>query len=175
MTQLAILRSIGATPKQVSNIVIKEGLAMCLLSIPFGIVFGFLGVWTTVKIMNIKITNLLGTGQLIIRFHLSVILFPLILGMTIIFMATYGLAKKAGKVSPISFIKGNTENEKIKIPLVLLSVRVVSYGFTISNKIYWQSFVIGFLINLFVVLIASLIPLNKLKKMNLVETIRHVE
>ena len=108
---------------------------MCLLSIPFGIVFGFLGVWTTVKIMNIKITNLLGTGQLIIRFHLS----------------------------------------EIKIPLVLLSVRVVSYGFTISNKIYWQPFVIGFLINLFVVLIASLIPLNKLKKMNLVETIRNVE
>ena len=114
MTQFAILRSIGATPKQISNIVIKEGLAMCLLSIPFGIVFGFLGVWTTVKIMNIKITNLLGTGQLIIRFHLSVILFPLILGMTTIFMATYGPAKKAGKVSPISFIKGNTENEKIK-------------------------------------------------------------
>lgn len=56
--------------------------------------------------MNIKITNLLGTGQLIIRFHLSVILFPLILGMTTIFMATYGPAKKAGKVSPISFIKG---------------------------------------------------------------------
>ena len=114
MTQFAILRSIGATPKQISNIVIKEGLAMCLLSIPFGIVFGFLGGWTTVKIMNIKITNLLGTGQLIIRFHLSVILFPLILGMTTIFMATYGPAKKAGKVSPISFIKGNTENEKIK-------------------------------------------------------------
>ena len=114
MTQFAILRSIGATPKQISNIVIKEGLVMCLLSIPFGIVFGFLGVWTTVKIMNIKITNLLGTGQLIIRFHLSVILFPLILGMTTIFMATYGPAKKAGKVSPISFIKGNTENEKIK-------------------------------------------------------------
>lgn len=106
MTQLAILRSIGATQKQVSNIVIKEGLAMCLLSIPFGIVFGFLGVWTIVKIMNIKITNLLGTGQLIIRFNLSVILFPLILGMTTIFMATYGPAKKAGKVSPISFIKG---------------------------------------------------------------------
>ena len=63
----------------------------------------------------------------------------------------------------------------ISIPLVLLSVRVVSYGFTISNKIYWQPFVIGFLINLFVVLIASLIALNKLKKMNLVETIRHVE
>lgn len=57
----------------------------------------------------------------------------------------------------------------------ITSDEVIKYGFTISNKIYWQPFVIGFLINLFVVLIASLIPLNKLKKMNLVETIRHVE
>lgn len=57
----------------------------------------------------------------------------------------------------------------------ITSDEVIKYGFTISNKIYWQPFVIGFLINLFVVLIASLIPLNKLKNMNLVETIRHVE
>lgn len=70
---------------------------MCLLSIPFGIVFGFLGVWTTVKIMNIKITNLLGTGQLIIRFNLSVILFPLILGMTTILWQHMDQQKKLEK------------------------------------------------------------------------------
>ena len=63
----------------------------------------------------------------------------------------------------------------ISIPLVLLIVKIVSYGFTMSSKIYWQPFVIGFAINLIVVLIASLIPLNKLKKMSLVETIRNVE
>ena len=63
----------------------------------------------------------------------------------------------------------------LSIPLVLLIIKIVSYGFTISNKIYWEPFVIGFAINLIVVLIASLIPLNKLKKMNLVETIRNVE
>lgn len=114
MTQLAILRSIGATQKQVSNIVIKEGLAMCLLSIPFGIIFGFIGVWTTVKILDNKISNMFSGGQLIVRFHLSIILFTLILGVITIFIATYRPAKKAGKVSPISAIKGNTENEKIK-------------------------------------------------------------
>ena len=63
----------------------------------------------------------------------------------------------------------------LSIPLVLLVVKMVSYGFTMSNKIYWQPFIIGFIINLLVVLIASLIPLNKLKKMSLVETIRNVE
>ena len=63
----------------------------------------------------------------------------------------------------------------LSIPLVLLIVKMISYGFTMSNKIYWQPFVIGFTINLLVVLIASLIPLNKLKKMSLVETIRNIE
>ncbi len=61
------------------------------------------------------------------------------------------------------------------IPLVLLIVKNISYGFTISNKIYWQPFLIGFAINLIVVLIASLIPLNRLKKMSLVETVRNIE
>ncbi|MBS6184572.1 MAG: FtsX-like permease family protein, partial [Clostridium celatum] len=63
----------------------------------------------------------------------------------------------------------------LSIPLVLLIVKIISYGFTMSNKIYWQPFVIGFTINLLVVFIASLIPLNKLKKMSLVETIRNIE
>lgn len=114
MTQFGILRSIGATPRQVINIVIKEGLVMCLLSIPFGIIFGFLGVWITVKLLGAQISNMFGGGQLIVRFHLSIILFTLILGVITIFIATWGPAKKAGKVSPISVIKGNGEDEKIK-------------------------------------------------------------
>ncbi|MDU4884607.1 ABC transporter permease [uncultured Clostridium sp.] len=114
MEQFGILRSIGATPKQVSNIVIREGLAMCLLSIPFGVIFGFLGVWTTVKILDTQISNMFGGGQLIVKFYLSIILFTLIVGSITIFIATLGPAKKAGKVSPISVIKGNSESEKIK-------------------------------------------------------------
>lgn len=114
MAQFGILRSIGATPKQVSNIVIREGLVMCLLSIPFGVIFGFLGVWTTVKILDSQISNMFGGGQLIVRFNLSIILFTLIVGSLTILIATLGPAKKAGKVSPINVIKGNSESEKIK-------------------------------------------------------------
>ena len=59
--------------------------------------------------------------------------------------------------------------------LVLIALKIVDFGFTVSNKIYWQPFVIGFAINLVVVIIASLIPLRKLRKMSLVETIRNIE
>ena len=114
ITQFGILRSIGATPKQVSNIVIREGLIMCLISIPFGIVFGFLGVWTTVKILDSQISNMFGGGELVVKFYLSIIIFTAILGSITIFLASFGPAKKAGKVSPISVIKGNAESGKIK-------------------------------------------------------------
>lgn len=115
MTQFGILRSVGATPRQVSNIVIREGLLMCLTSIPFGTIFGFLGVWITVKILDSKISNMFGGGQLVVKFYPSIILFTIILGVLTIFLATFGPARKAGKVSPISVIKGNNGEEKISI------------------------------------------------------------
>ena len=114
MTQFGILRSVGATPRQVSNIVIREGLLMCLTSIPFGTIFGFLGVWITVKILDSKISNMFGGGQLVVKFYPSIILFTIILGVLTIFLATFGPARKAGKVSPISVIKGNNGEEKNK-------------------------------------------------------------
>ena len=63
----------------------------------------------------------------------------------------------------------------ISLGLVLIAIKIISFGLTVSNKIYWQPFAIGFTVILVVVLIASLIPLNKLKKMSLVETIRNIE
>lgn len=114
MTQFGILRSIGATPKQVRNLVLREGLVMCLISIPFGIVGGFLGVWTTVKILDTQIANMLGSGILDIKFYPVIILFTLMLGAITIVIASFGPARKAGKVSPITVVKGNTDEEKIK-------------------------------------------------------------
>ena len=63
----------------------------------------------------------------------------------------------------------------IAVSLTLLAVRIVSFGFTFGYKLYWQPFFIGFVVNIVVTIIASLIPLNKLKKMSLVETVRNIE
>ena len=63
----------------------------------------------------------------------------------------------------------------LSVGLVLYAIKIIDFGFSVSSKIYWQPFVIGFTINLLVVFIDSLIPLNKLRKMSLVETIRNIE
>ena len=114
MTEFGILRSIGATPKQIRSLVTRESLILCLISIPFGVLSGFIGVWVTVKLLESNISMMLGDGILKVKFYPSIILFTLILGVVTIFIASYGPARKAGEVSPISIIKGNSSEEKIK-------------------------------------------------------------
>jgi len=114
MTVFGILKSIGATPKKIRNLVIRESLILCLISIPFGVLSGFAGVWITVKLLESSISSMFGEGILTVRFHTSIILFTLIISTVTIFIASYGPARKAGKVSPISIIKGNSSDEKIK-------------------------------------------------------------
>ena len=63
----------------------------------------------------------------------------------------------------------------LSLVLVLIASKIINFGLEFSNKIYWQPFVIGFTVILIVVLIASLIPLRKIKKISLVETIRNIE
>ena len=77
---------------------------------------GFIGVWTTVKLLENKIAMMIGDGEgiLAVKFYPSIILFTAIIGIITIFMASFGPAKKAGRVSPINIIKGNKSNEKIK-------------------------------------------------------------
>lgn len=116
MVEFGVLRSIGATPSQVRALVIREALILCLISIPFGVLSGFVGVWTTVKLLEDNISIMFGDGMdvLLIKFYPSIILFTAIIGMITIFIASFGPAQKAGKISPISIIKGNKSSEKIK-------------------------------------------------------------
>lgn len=114
MNQFGILRSIGASPKQIRNLVLREGLLMCLMAIPFGVLCGYLGIWVTVNILGIKIGEMFGAGVFTISFKPIIIIFTTILGTLTIFIASFGPAKKAGKINPIDIIKDNNGNGKIK-------------------------------------------------------------
>lgn len=114
MNQFGILRSIGASPKQIRNLVLKEGLLMCLMAIPFGVLCGYLGIWVTVKILGVKIGEMFGVGAFTVSFKPIVIIFTAVIGGLTILIASFGPAKKAGKINPINIIKGNNEGEKVK-------------------------------------------------------------
>lgn len=116
MNQFAILRSIGAAPNQIKNLVLREGLYMCLVSVPFGVSFGFLGVDITTKLLKNQITSMFGAIAFNVKFYPATILLTLILGLITILIACYGPARSAGNISPITVLKNNgtASEEKIK-------------------------------------------------------------
>lgn len=114
IVQFGLLRSIGATQKQVRSLVLKEGFIMCLISVPFGVLAGFLGVWITVKLLATKITDMFGEGMLVVKFYPIIILFTAIIGIITILIASFGPARKAGMVLSIFNIIGNISEKKIK-------------------------------------------------------------
>ena len=95
-------------------------------------------------------------------------------------LGTIGMSK--GQLSKMVILEGllhgiiaSIIGGTLSVGLILVAIMIIGSGFSVTSSLYWQPFVIGFVINLIIVLIASLIPLNKLKKMSLVETIRNVE
>lgn len=152
MNQFGILRSIGASPKQIRNLVLREGLLMCLMAIPFGVLCGYLGIWVTVNILGIKIGEMFGAGVFTINFKPIIIIFTTILGTLTIFIASFGPAKKAGKINPIDIIKDNNGNGKIKKHII--GSNIVRKIFGIEGWIAYKNITKNF--KRFVVTILSL-------------------
>ncbi|WP_050608005.1 ABC transporter permease [Clostridium niameyense] len=114
INQFGTLRSIGATPRQIRNLVFKEAFIMSIIAIPLGILAGYIGIYITLKIM--PISNLFIFEGLNIKFYKEVIVICIILTLITILLSVIGPARKASKVSPIDAIRNssNLKKEKIK-------------------------------------------------------------
>lgn len=110
--QFGMLSSIGATPRQIRQNVLFEGLVIALLGIPLGILLGVLAVLILVAIMNLLLADMMVTH---VTFSMPLWVFPLTIGLSIITVLLSSLipAIRTGKLSPIEAIRGNNET-KIK-------------------------------------------------------------
>ena len=111
ITQFGMLKSVGATKRQIAKIVVNEGLLLSAISIPIGLTLGVLvhvaGVW----IANYMLTDLNAFNtddQLILRFVFAwqgMVISTVLSFFTVLFSA--GLpAYKVAKISAIDAIRG---------------------------------------------------------------------
>nr|WP_031369811.1 FtsX-like permease family protein [Clostridium botulinum] len=114
INQFGILRSIGATPAKIRKLVFKEAFIMSIIAIPIGIISGYLGIYTTIKLMS-------NSKQFIfegfkIGFYKEVIIICIVLTAITIILSVLGPAIKASRVAPIDAIRNssNLKKEKIK-------------------------------------------------------------
>lgn len=102
-----ILKAVGATPKQIRRIILKEGALMGLISIPIGCLIGFFSLKFAVKIFIGN--SLLTIDHFSINFHPSIMIITVAVVAFTILISVLGPARKAKKVSAVEAMRNTNE------------------------------------------------------------------
>ncbi|MFF2154819.1 ABC transporter permease [Paenibacillus chitinolyticus] len=113
MKQFGLLRSIGATRKQIRQIVMREAAVLAVISIPIGIVCSLLALAALQFIFFI----LLEEGASVSFFHIEwqIILISSIITLTTVLASSYYPAFFAGRISPLLAISSRLSIKKESI------------------------------------------------------------
>lgn len=136
--QYGMLRSIGATKKQIRKNVFFEATILGLIGIPLGLFAGMLASYILVIVTNFFLTDMLTEGlKLVLSYSWIAIIFAILLGFVTIYFSALRSAFKASKVSPIDSIR-NSSNIKIKAKKVK-SPKIIKKIFGIGGEISYKN------------------------------------
>ena len=135
--QYGILRSIGATRKQIRKNVFYEASVLGTIGIPLGILSGFLASYVLILISNYYLKDMFVDDlKLNFSFSFTAVLVATILGIVTIYFSAFKSAKRASKVSPIDSIRNSADikikSKKIKSPKIIK--KIFGIGGNISYK-----------------------------------------
>lgn len=103
-----MLSSVGATKKQCRRMVYYEALFFGIVGIPLGILSGVLATVVVIKVTSGLLVSAMGI-KLVYAMSYPAMAIGAVLSALVVFFSAGKAARKAGKVSPISAIRSNTE------------------------------------------------------------------
>ncbi len=136
--QYGMLRSIGATKRQIKRNVLYEASILGLFGIPLGILSGIFAAYILVIITRQLLTANLTTGM-VLEFSVSwiAIAIAVVLGLITIYLSAIRGARKAAKISPIESIR-NSGSIKIKAKKIR-SPKIINKIFGIGGEISFKN------------------------------------
>ena len=135
--QYGMLKSIGATKKQIRKNVLYEATILGLIGIPLGIISGNLATFILIKISNYYLGSLIAYEfNLVYKISYIAIIISIILGIITIYLSAVRSASKASKISPIKSI---TNSEDIKIKKKIKTPKLISKIFGIGGEISYKN------------------------------------
>ncbi len=154
--QYGMLRSIGATKKQIKRSVLFEGLCLGLVGIPLGILSGLLAVFILIKIVGLILEPSLNGITFAFYINWIPILLAALLGFATIMLSALIPACKAAKISPIEAIRSSNDvkltKKKIKAPKLIRKLfgvgGVISYKSLKRSKKKYRTTVVSLVVSI---------------------------
>jgi putative ABC transport system permease protein len=117
ITQFGMLRCIGATPKQIRKVVLKEATLLSLIAIPLGLLTGT--VLMKLLFYNIGLLALGSLNDMHMIISLPVLAAATALGLATVYLSAIGPARMASRISPLEAMKGSgatvvTDNGQVR-------------------------------------------------------------
>ena len=165
--QYGMLRSVGATQKQIKRNVYYEATILGLFGIPLGLLLGFLASFILMIISNLFVRDLIEI-ELSFSFSWLAAIGAIILGIVTVYLSALSSARKASKVSPIDSIRNSASikisPKKIKAPKFINKLfgigGVISYKNLKRNKKKYRTTVISIIVSVFTfVALSSLVDI----------------
>lgn len=149
-----MLRSVGATKKQIKKNVLYEGFILSLIGIPLGILSGLLASFILIKISNVLLDNTL-TLNLVYSISIYAILVSIILSIITIYLSAIKSAKMASNVPPINALRNSSDikitKKNLKSPKLISKLfgigGLISYKNIKRNKKKYKTIVISIIVS----------------------------
>lgn len=157
--QYGMLRSIGATKKQIKKNVFYEASILGLIGIPLGLLLGFIASYILIIVCNILLKDSITAGlNLILSYSVISYVVATILGIITIYLSAYRSARKASKISPIVSIRNSANiklnSKKLKVPKLIKKIfgvgGEISYKNIKRNKKSYRTTIVSLTISVFV-------------------------
>ncbi|WMJ82055.1 FtsX-like permease family protein [Clostridium sp. MB40-C1] len=111
--QYGLLRAVGATPKQVRKIVLREATIISLIGIPIGLICGTFAVSVVCKLFKMMSGSAFGKIDIVMPYYVLVI--SAVIGLISIYVSALIPARFAANISPLTAINSRTSITKEKI------------------------------------------------------------
>lgn len=108
--ELSILKSLGATPRQIRYSVLYEGLLLWIIQLPIGIMIGYLFSHMVFSKVNEILSVTEDYRNIYVSFSWVVVVFSIIISLITVLVSAYIPARKVAKVSAIDGIRQNSKN-----------------------------------------------------------------
>ena len=153
-----MLRSIGATKKQVKKNVLYEASILGIVGIPLGLLSGLLASYILILISNYLLKDMITSGRfLLFRFSWIALIVASVLGIVTIYFSAFRSARRASRISPIDSIRNSAnitlKAKKLRTPKIIKKCfgigGVISFKNQKRNKKKYRTTVISIVVSVF--------------------------